>query len=364
MQIDFHHAVTYVVSRLAGFSYDEANIIAYSSQYVDDATNAGKIEFSNGAGYERISSAHKMLDYRNFKELANHQVWVPFHFLPGNGMMPAGENPDGSFIQKLVCRPNSPIAQDVVRSCIDENYRPYALHRLGITMHVYADTWAHQNFAGVCHTVNEVIDLEDNDPNSDGIANRLRNFFGDAFESLQSRTLDSFPLGHGAALTHPDMPFLKWNYHNGLGERIVRDNTRDFLEAIEHMFVAMKRFQAGNSSLEVKEKIGEKDFKQIESNFLQFIDRDGEKREELWIESISKGDFSFGSEYIGYIPKGINSWKYVALEDKDHIQKKDNKYSYSSEFLKSDWKLFHDAIQVHRIRVLRDILPDYGICCA
>ena len=40
MQIDGHHTLTYVLSRMAGFEHDEAYIIAHSAQYVDDATNA------------------------------------------------------------------------------------------------------------------------------------------------------------------------------------------------------------------------------------------------------------------------------------------------------------------------------------
>ena len=80
MQIDGHHTLTYIAARLAGFAHTKASIIAYSAQYVDDATNAGKLHFKNGAMYQRISSAHKMLDYRNTDELANHQVWIPFHF--------------------------------------------------------------------------------------------------------------------------------------------------------------------------------------------------------------------------------------------------------------------------------------------
>ena len=101
MQIDFHHTATYVIARFAGFENEEAKIIAHSAQYVDDATNDGTINFDNGAMYKRISSAHKMLDYRNFADLANHQVWIPFHFLPGNGGKPAGMNPAGSFIEKI-----------------------------------------------------------------------------------------------------------------------------------------------------------------------------------------------------------------------------------------------------------------------
>ena len=81
MQVDFHHGVTYVVARLAGFSASEADIIASSAQFVDDAVDSGKLYFKNGAVFEFTASAHKMLDYRNFEKLANHHVWIPFHFL-------------------------------------------------------------------------------------------------------------------------------------------------------------------------------------------------------------------------------------------------------------------------------------------
>ena len=144
MQIDFHHTATYVIARYAGFAHRDAEIIAYCAQYVDDATNEGTTHFDNGAMYHRVASAHKMLDYSNFKKLANHQVWIPFHFLPGNGGLRAGENPRGTFIDKIACKPNSCVALDMVVSCIREQDTPYGLHRLGITMHVYADTWAHQ----------------------------------------------------------------------------------------------------------------------------------------------------------------------------------------------------------------------------
>ncbi len=84
MQIDFHHAVTYVAAPLAGMDHAKADIIAYAAQYVDDATNHGFIRFDNGGTYSRVASAHIMLDYSNFSELANHRAWVPFHFLPAN----------------------------------------------------------------------------------------------------------------------------------------------------------------------------------------------------------------------------------------------------------------------------------------
>ncbi len=162
MQIDGHHTLTYIAARLAGYGKRTASIIAYSAQYVDDATNSGIIHFKNGAIYSRISSAHRMLDYRNSDELANHQVWVPFHFLPGNGGKPAGDNPNGSFIRKLICYPDSHVARDMLRACASDIKKPYAFHRLGIAMHVFADTWAHQGFAGVNHNINVVKNIKTN----------------------------------------------------------------------------------------------------------------------------------------------------------------------------------------------------------
>jgi hypothetical protein len=111
--------------------------------------------------YHHISSAHNTFDNTNFDELSNHQVWIPFHFLPGNGQLPATESPDGGFIEKLICYPNSPIAREKVRECIMNKNKFYSLHRLGITLHVYADTWARQGFARVTHRVNDIHALDE-----------------------------------------------------------------------------------------------------------------------------------------------------------------------------------------------------------
>jgi hypothetical protein len=364
MQIDFHHAVTYVVARLAGFEPGQASIIAHSAQYVDDATSTGEITFSNGAGYQRISSAHKTLDYRNFKDLENAKVWVPFHFLPGNGGLPAGKDPEGGFIRKLVCRPNSPVALDMLRDCIRNANAPYALHRLGIAMHVYADTWAHQGFAGVVHQINLVKDLEDEHGEPDvTLVGKVKDFFGDLFDDWANETADQFPLGHGAALSNPDKPFLKWTYTNGLGEKVERDNPKDFLSAARHLFDAltMVRIEAGWSK--EAPNAHQADFERIDSNLRSFDDPDGEKRHALWLESIRRGEFSFGPEELTYIAKGVGSWKHDALGSVDDAQDA-NEYPFESGFLRSNWKLFHDALQAHRLAVLHDILPKYGICVA
>ncbi|AFY47553.1 hypothetical protein Nos7524_1681 [Nostoc sp. PCC 7524] len=354
MQIDFHHGVTYVVARLAGFEHDAASIIAYSAQYVDDATNDGFIQFDNGAMFSRMSSAHKMLDYRNFEQLANYRVWIPFHFLPGNGGLPAGQDPPGNFIEKLICRPNSYVAQEMVKEAIDRRHLPYALHRLGITMHVYVDTWAHQGFAGVNHRVNDARNLIDGDGKPDrSLMDRLKNYFVN----------EALPLGHGAVLSHPDKPFLRWGYFNGRGEQITRNNPKDFLEAANQMCRALQRYIAGNPEAQVP-GLPEPDKTLIALLLENITDDNGHVRHQKWQSAIADGKFSFGQAEINYIPKGKGSWKFQSLGTEKAIDRGDEKFLYHPSFLTSNWKLFHDALEAHHFYIVHDLLPKYGICVA
>lgn len=352
MQIDFHHAVTYVLARLAEFSPQEAEIIAYSAQYVDDATESGVIEFDNGALFYHEGSAHKMLDYRDFRELGTRNVWLPFHFLPGNSGLEVGKDPGGKFINKLICRPNSPVAKDMVKACIGNRHKPYGLHQLGITMHVYADTWAHQGFAGVNHVINVANDLQSNNHQFHaGFLNKIASYFiGDAY-----------PLGHGAVLSYPDQPYLIWEYTNGLGERIQRNNPRDYLQAIDHMFHVLRAYKQGSDHLDFSQlqPIPAADRSLINSLFTTLDNDDGDKRHKQWLKVIGQGKFSFGKEAVSYEPDK-KLWKMDALVPAD--KGRPRVAAYSDQFLVSNWKLFHDAIMAHRFSVMRDILPAYQIC--
>lgn len=353
MQIDFHHATTYVVARLAGFPRDKAEIVAHASQYVDDATSHGTIHFDNGALYSRISSAHKMLDRRNADELANHQVWLPFHFLPGNDGLGEGQNPIGTFINKIVCKPDSPIARQMVRQAIIDQDHPYGLHRLGVTMHVYADTWAHQGFAGVLHKINEVENVKETGT-SGGFSSGLGAIVADLLDDAVP------PLGHGRATVFPDMPFLTWQYRNGSRQTIERNNTDQFCQAADQMYRAMKRYIA-KDPYAVVSGIDEPDMNKIQDLFTKITEKDGEKRHIAWLSAIEHDPFSFGSEKVTYPGKGPGSWKEQAL---DTSEEKLMKYAWTTAFLKSNWKYFHDAAQAHRFYVIYDLLPKFGICAA
>ena len=356
MQIDGHHGMTYVLARMVGFKHEEADIIAYSAQYVDDATNAGTIRFDNGGMYTRISSAHGTFSIHNhLNQHENHLVWVPFHFLPGNEGLNAGDNPDAELIKKLICRPDSDTAVEMLDMCMrDSKDKPYALHRLGITMHVYADTFAHQGFAGIIHEVNEVYDLvlENEDL---GMVDKAK------YKLLSKR----FPMGHGPALECPDKPYLRWSYTNGLDEKVTRDNTEIFMTAAQTMAGQLLRYRTDLGYPDITTELTENmefNFAQIEKNFRAFIEQDGEERHKRWLESIAKGTFSFGPQKVTYIPKGEGSWKHNALGQEKWTDLPTDEFKFTEEFMKSDWKLFHDALQEHRLTILHDVLPKFDIC--
>jgi len=364
MQKDFHHATTYVLARLADFDHAEAEIIAYASQYVDDATNAGVIHFTDGSMYEHISSAHKTLDYKNFDELANHQAWLPFHFLPGNNEANAGENPRDTFMDKIVCKPDSPVAKEMVTACINSNNSPHALHRLGITLHVYSDTWSHQGFAGVNHKSNDISKLNDENNPGNYLAARLKDYFGDKFDAIASKLIgDTLPLGHGAALSYPDRPYLTWSYKDNKKNRIIRDNAAIFLQAAEKMVIAMRRFRLGDAHADVA-GLHATDKARIEALFRNIKHEEESARHQAWLERIASGYFDFAPVNLTYIDKGAGSWKHQALGTSKVTDGKGEKFEFSPGFLTSNWKLFHDALQVHRFYVIHELLPRYGICAA
>ncbi|ACV61736.1 putative signal peptide protein [Desulfofarcimen acetoxidans DSM 771] len=368
MQIDFHHGVTYLLARLAGFLQHESEIIAYSSQYVDDATNNALVKLPNQAMYHAVRSAHKSLDYKNFDELSDHHVWIPYHFLPGNCSLPVDHGSDLNFASRLVCRANSYIARDMVEECIRRHNEPNALHRLGITMHVYADTWAHQGFAGIKHHVNSVKYLEDTDEWAGGkVIKDVANYFQEIFDPIVSKFVDGvIPLGHAAVLSYPDKPYLKWHYEDYRGTIMHRNNPAEYLDAAKNMFIAMKRFKLGDPEADVT-GLQEKTANQLASLFQEINDENQKLRHEQWLEYIRTGIFSFErdgetiiiEDKIAYDESGPDSWEYNFLNTDIWLSDPIEIYN---EFLDSNWKKFHDALKDHHYFLTRRLFPRYGLC--
>lgn len=394
MQIDGHHTATYVAARLAGFTFKEAETIAYAAQYVDDATNAGIVQFDGSHYlYARVASAHKMIDYNNLVDVENHLAWIPFHFLPGNNGLPAGvSSPNEDEVARLVCLPDSHVARDMLRYAFQDRGKPRELHRLGIAMHVYADTFAHQGFVGALCIANQTTGLTTGDSQLDArIADATRTklwasvkgniratgqLFAKAAEVMWRERrwpadyiqafLKKSPVGHAAADVYPDQPYLSWRYTNFEGKAIQRDNPATFSNALDMMVRAMQAWRAGDADmqLEFQPGIAKTDALIAHGLFRNLTAIDGEDRRNEWIKAIAEGQFSFGKEVPNYVAKGPGSWKDQALGTIKETDTGLERFAYSDSFLRSDWKMFHDAIQSHRSDVVHEILPAYGICAA
>ena len=114
MQIDFHHAVTYVVSRFAGLTPEDAEIVSYFAQSVDDATDLGMIKGARKSLFrltlDTVQQTGKLFDRENYAEFnrdSDRQVLIPFHFLPGNIGLEEANLDDTPMIERLVVRPDS-----------------------------------------------------------------------------------------------------------------------------------------------------------------------------------------------------------------------------------------------------------------
>jgi SAM-dependent methyltransferase len=357
MQIDFHYDVIYVLARYAGYNREDAKIIAHSSQYVDDAENGGLVKFTNYPSYYHIRTAHKILDKDNLNEVANFHSWVPFHFLPGN-LCDKDNGLGTSFVSKLVCRENSQIAKEMMEECILRKNNYNGLHRLGISLHVYADTWAHQNFVGIFDEINRTKNLHVINEKT-GINEKIIM----KIEAIIDGTIldEFFPIGHGTVQKAPDLPYLKWEYTNYLGNKSeIIDNSNRFIMAAKEIFKYLKRYQVGDATtiteelpLEAEEKINEL--------FQNITQEDKQIRHEQWQMRLDEDYFGFHDEAYPYISYGPDSWKSLAMNT--NVRKNDNndKYTISEAFLSSDWKKFHDAVKEHWDFVINHLLPGHGV---
>src|SRR5262245_50754916 len=170
MDIDMHYYGTYALARAAGLSASVARRIAVSAEFVDDSTDTEVIVHPDGARFRGEATAHHPTDWApNIDRDDQLLVWVPFHFLPG------GDGDTQS--RKLMCTKNSRLAQQMVTHHLDWCEKPFAVELMGITAHVYADTFAHYGFSGVSSRVNRVrgdsFQLENGDP----LAGRIDRFF-------------------------------------------------------------------------------------------------------------------------------------------------------------------------------------------
>ncbi|MEW5728757.1 MAG: DUF6765 family protein [Pseudomonadota bacterium] len=259
MQKDMHYYGTYAMARAAGMTRAAAGVVATAAQYVDDNVARTPVVFRDGARLIRRPTAHSIYDVaRNVNFDDQRDVWLPFHFLPG------GDGAD--YTERLRCRKDSESARsmrDTVLTGLEGDVN--ALERLGITAHVYADTFSHHGFSGVSSRKN----LVDGDsftfqPDEDmvllmrekgrkffakygvqgGLFDNVKAWAGFAAVGIGAAAVKSMigevgagALGHGGVATYPDQPYLQWSFTYQADRTVVeRDNPTDFHDGCRALY--------------------------------------------------------------------------------------------------------------------------------
>ncbi len=265
MQKDFHYYGTYCAAYLAGYSHEESLAICYSAQFVDwcSRTLLSTLKAPRAAATTQLSL--EMMDARTdpvgLQDIT--RIWASFHFLPRD-LNAQRKGCSKRYLQKyrLICGPNGDLAVDTVNLA-----KNGSLQAVGVAMHVIADTWAHQHFAG---TPSLVINNTDRhffellpDDNGGFTARRVtfrhsasapddpeRGVYTSSIFQNSENTIMN--LGHGRAGHLPDYSFIRYKYLAAWGdyEETFKDNPADYRRAFGQLIYAMKYLRGEHETFE------------------------------------------------------------------------------------------------------------------
>ena len=374
MHIDMHYAGTYAMAKLAGLDDDTARKIGNSAQFVDDAAeDIAVIDESTGHFYASEISARHCGTAEYIKESRIYMqsyvdqlnIWVPFHFLPGN----AGN----SLTQKLVCQTDSAIAQEMIESHINhacelqQAKKPWGPYLVGLAAHVYADTFAHYGFSGVSSRRNLVDGASIKEYEAPGSAENWMELVQEErdrwkpFPNIKrmiishfgekSTQIDDGIMGHPGVGKLPDYPFLVYGFQYEKGELLhggqptnPRNNPKTYLDACQKMHAYFSRY-AEKSGL--KDGALRKEFSDMENQvaeILSYREKNSKLRLKHWQQKAKEFWEMDIPDYAG------DSWKNKFMDSKT-----------GDDVLASDAYRFYRASAHHKMVVLNRILPKHGI---
>ena len=353
MQTDMHYYGTYALARAAGIKSEHAGYIATASQYVDDSKGI-TVELPDSSFLDYRATAHgTSIAIPDIKDTAFNKdeddqryVWIPFHFLPAC---------EGTTLaEKLICKIDSAVANEMVAHHLSLADQSYGALLMGVTAHVYADTFSHYGFSGVTSQMNDVdtksIDLQ---IQSSNVLQYAKERASDFWEKCKGEGAEKLTLlGHGGAATFPDRPFLSWSFNYTDGRKSgLRPNHETFLNACEklhNMFITLGDKFPGFSQGDGR---GFQEIKETVSKILA-VEGTMEERITAWQNAAQSG-LLFGNQAGEQIP----------VYDSSKFENDAKQLSgMTSEKVKGTFVyVFMKAASVHRNYVLQELLPLHGV---
>ena len=213
MQRDAHYYAVLAFCRACGFSKDSAYVVAYASQYVDDAkinlmfiNNASDIIehdiIDDKPAFFNMATCQSYFRIKTFNYEAMVNNTIAFHFVPGC----KGEN----FTKKLRCKEEGPVILDILEDVLLED----DLTKLGIILHAFADSYTHQGFSGMLSKVNDIKNCDAKTKVNLGLVDIILRAFKKVNQEKYEEYFHSImpAYGHGQAREYPDIPDLVWSY--------------------------------------------------------------------------------------------------------------------------------------------------------
>lgn len=267
MNIAFHYYAVKAITQSAGINPKDAQLIAEYSQFVDDfnwektiktcwippdkeARDIGFAKYVSKDEYVMTTVKTgfwsnwdylKMLDWKILNRLV-----VPFHFIPPAKLTEntppedtvTRQAQDGDFISETLKEALGRAMTGPV------NNRRSALINLGMVLHVFADTYAHQHFSG----------QKNRELNGYKVANAVRFYPTEEVDVTKEvdvttdytgvATLLRPAIGHGMVDTAPDDTYLKFKvaHRDNSSVYFERNNIDCFSEAAETIYNMFARY--------------------------------------------------------------------------------------------------------------------------
>ncbi len=248
MDISFHFYGVKVIAMLAGFDAVDAHRIASFSQYVDDyrpEKDSYVLEQVPYFARELVSDGRFYVVRTGFTvEGENIKFFDPvflrdtvaaFHFIPPEDRI-TGKN---YMVKRARCNDNS-MAANILKNAASEykksrnaGERNAALLHTGIALHIFADTYAHENFNGFISGINmaEVTDARIN-----GVR---QNPYG-----IYHKLPKALAIGHARVGGAPDDAYA-WFRVNQNGKQWERSNEAAFLECANEILDCLSYMKTG-----------------------------------------------------------------------------------------------------------------------
>lgn len=357
MDINFHYYAVKTIAIFAGFNEPDAQLIASYSQFVDDYDVWRNFTFKTipeNCNFEELVKKNTDNTYdfytvtTGFNSCADNarlcldkyqkEVVLPFHFIPWKPYNDITNRADfrtrpesiedlnkdisdKSLIIKLL--ENAKAEFEKANTDNDNDKRRYSLIQIGVLLHIYADTYAHNNFSGL-HGWENYSYIET------ALDNKKKEYMD--ISKIYSMV---YSIGHTNVGHIPDMTNVTFSMRYALNEGekskeqysgfYRRDNTFEFCNAADQIFIYLRGLCRTNDNSSLDDEI-----KQLNDKLKQgFMLTDEKKYSNDW-KTITNINYCYSKEKLyDEQLKTIESWYSSGILTKNYDSALNDFFSFN-----------------------------------